>query len=100
MRVLRQRHTIARTLCIAVALFATACGGDSAPAAPSTGSNSPGGVVNVTGTEKVGWDQVADSTTQLSGYRYLGFVDNVLNVLGNVSCGATATNGAFPCSAS
>src|SRR5262249_40886311 len=99
----RQPHTIARTLCIAVALFAAACGGDSSPpAAPSTGggSGSSGGVVNVTGTEKVGWDQVVDNAAQLAHFRYLGFVDSVSQVLADAVCGTTAVNGAFPCSAS
>jgi glucose/arabinose dehydrogenase len=100
----RHLHVTARILCISVALFATACGGnDSPPAAPSTGtppSTSSGGPINVTGTEKVGWDQAADSASQLSGYQYLGYVDNTPQVLANASCGATSTNGAFPCTAS
>src|SRR5262245_56597366 len=93
-----RRH--ARMLCMLIALFAPACG-DSAPAAPSTGSTPPSGTpVNVTGTEKVGWDQPAISTSQLAGYQYLGYVDDSPQVLTNVSCGATAANGTFPCSAS
>jgi len=86
-------------LCVVFALFAPACG-DSAPSAPSTGSTPPSGTpVNVTGTEKIGWDQPASGTSQLAGYQYLGYVDNVPQVLTNVSCGSASANGAFPCSA-
>jgi glucose/arabinose dehydrogenase len=87
----------------AVALLVSACGGDSQPAAPSSsssGGSSSSGVINVTGTEKIGWDQAATSANQLSGYQYLGFVDNVAQVLANASCGSTSTNGTFPCTAS
>jgi glucose/arabinose dehydrogenase len=54
----------------------------------------------VTGTEKVGWDQSADSAAQLARYRYLGYVDDVASVLTNVACATTSANGAFPCTAS
>jgi len=99
----RPLHVAAQILCFSVALFAAACGGDDAPpAAPSTGTPPPtsGGPITVTGTEKIGWDQVADSATQLSRYQFLGFVDDVSQVLTNASCGTTASNGAFPCTAS
>src|SRR5215831_10765868 len=100
----RHLHLTAQILCLAVVLFTTACGGDaSPPAAPSTGSQPPtssGGPINVTGTEKIGWDQVADNASQLSSYQYLGYVDSVPQVLANAACGSSATNGAFPCTAS
>src|SRR5262245_66386288 len=89
----RPLHVAAQILCLSVALFAAACGGDDAPpAAPSTGTPPPtsGGPITVTGTEKIGWDQVADSATQLSRYQFLGFVDDVSQVLTNASCGTTA----------
>lgn len=91
-----------------IALCVSACGGDSqpatAPSSSSSGSSSSGssssGVINVSGTEKIGWDQTATSASQLSAYQYLGFVDNVPQVLANAACGSTSTNGTFPCTAS
>jgi glucose/arabinose dehydrogenase len=100
-----RRHPCAWIFCIAVALLAPACGGDSSPpAAPSTGSPAPSPSptpITVTGTEKVGWDQIAANATQLARYRYLGYVDDVSSVLANVVCAAAASaSGAFPCTAS
>jgi glucose/arabinose dehydrogenase len=78
-------------------MLVSACGGDG-PAAPS-GSSSV--VVTVNGSEKIGWNQLAISSSQLAGYQYLGFVDNVPQVLANAACGSTpASDGTFPCAAS
>src|SRR5215831_21161724 len=99
----RHLRLTARIVSLSVALFTTACGGDSQPAAPSTGSPPPtssGGPINVKGTEKIGWDQVADSASQLLTYQYLGYVDSVPQVLANAVCASSPTNGAFPCTAS
>lgn len=95
------RESCAPALCIIVALFATACGSDS-PSAPSTGSppGSSGPPVTVTGTEKVGWDQPANSASDLTHYQYLGYVDDVPQVLTNVACATTSVTGAFACTAS
>jgi glucose/arabinose dehydrogenase len=93
-------------LCLAIALLGAACGGSdsSAPAAPSTGSPPPtssGSGITVTGTEKIGWDQAANAATDLTHYQYLGYVDDVPQVLTNVSCASTTSAaGTFPCSAS
>jgi glucose/arabinose dehydrogenase len=89
-----------------LALLASACGGDSStPAAPSTGSPSPspspsGSPITVTGTEKVAWDQPANSTSELARLQYLGFVDDVAQTMTSASCGSTSSNGTFVCSAS
>src|SRR5262249_15449621 len=100
----RHPHRTAQIFCIAVALLASACGGDSSspPAAPSPGGStpSPGGTINVTGTEKIGWDQVADNASQLTHYRYVGYVDDVAQVLANAVCATSPVNGTFPCTAS
>src|SRR5580765_1732453 len=95
---------------IVAALFVSSCGGSdsspttpssSAPSAPSTGSGSgSSSSATVTGVEKVGWDQVADTASQLSHYQYVAFVDDAPQVLANAACGTAATNGAFACTAS
>jgi glucose/arabinose dehydrogenase len=54
----------------------------------------------VTGTEKIGWDQLANAASDLAHYQYLGYVDDVPQVLTNVACATTSANGAFPCTAS
>src|SRR5262245_36963897 len=94
------RKPRARLLFLAAALIASACGSDSSPSAPSTGSPPPSsGPINVKGTERIGWDQPADDASQLAHYQYLGYVDNVAQVLANPVCGTTPSNGTFPCSA-
>src|SRR5215831_2051584 len=112
MRVLTRHFQIcALLLAVAVALFASACGGGGeSPTAPSsntpgnTPSNPPGpssGAINVTGTEKIGWNQAPDSSGSVAGYQYLGYVDGVSQVLANAACGSTAaSDGTFPCTAS
>jgi glucose/arabinose dehydrogenase len=92
-------------ICILVALMAPACGSDSssAPSAPSTGSTPPsssGSPITVTGSEKIGWDQPANTAADLTHYQYLGYVDDAPQVLANATCATTASSGAFPCTAS
>jgi glucose/arabinose dehydrogenase len=111
MRVLTRHFQIcALILVVAVVLFASACGGGESPAAPSsntpgnTPSNPPGsssGAINVTGTEKIGWNQAPDSSGSVARYQYLGYVDGVSQVLANAACGSTtAADGTFLCTAS
>jgi glucose/arabinose dehydrogenase len=100
-----RRQFTARMFCLVVALCAPACGGGdgASPSAPSTGSSpaSPSGsAITVTGTEKIGWDQAASSAGDLAHYQYLGYVDDVPQVLTNAACATSAANGAFPCTAS
>lgn len=54
----------------------------------------------MTGTEKIGWDQPANSAGDLAHYQYLGYVDDVPQVLTNAACTTTSAAGAFPCTAS
>lgn len=52
------------------------------------------------GTEDIGWDQAADSSSTLADYQYYGYVDGVPQILANAACGSTAaSNGTFPCTA-
>jgi aldose sugar dehydrogenase len=90
----------ARLLFLAAALMASACGSDSSPPAPSTGSPpTSSGPINVTGTERIGWNQPADDASLLAHYQYLGFVDDVPQTLGGAVCGTTPSDGMFPCNA-
>jgi glucose/arabinose dehydrogenase len=87
---------------ILAALLAAACGGDSSPApqTPATGGGgSSSALVTVTGVESVAWDQGGNSSSELSHYHYLGYVDGTPQVLANATCGTTATDDAFPCTA-
>jgi glucose/arabinose dehydrogenase len=81
---------------IVITLFAAACG-SSKPPAPSTGTGS-GTVQTITGRERVGWDQPAGDAAELATFRYVIYVDNTRNDLGDVSCAATAGAGGFACS--
>ena len=77
------------------ALLAAACG--SGPSAPNSGSSST--PITVTGTEKIAWEQAADSASQLAHYRYVGYVDDVRQVLADATCAGTSTSSSFTCSA-
>jgi hypothetical protein len=80
--------------------LAGACGsGSPPPPAPSTGSSTT--PVTVTGVEKLQWDQAASSASQLAGYRYIGYVDEMPPMeLAGATCATTsAANGTFACSA-
>ena len=80
------------------ALTAGACGrSDPPPQAPSTAP--PTAPVRVTGTEKVVWDQAANDATQLAGYRYIVYIDDVPVDLVGATCTTTPANATFPCTA-
>jgi glucose/arabinose dehydrogenase len=69
------------------------CGGSPAP--PSSGGpGSSGG--NITGRERLGWNQSAASNDELATYRYAAYVDNIRSELTEVSC--TAGDSTFSCS--
>jgi hypothetical protein len=80
------------------AVIAGACGrGNPPPQAPSTEpSTTP---VRVIGTEKIVWDQAANNATQLAGYRYMVYIDDVPVDLADAACSPTSPNPTFPCSA-
>jgi aldose sugar dehydrogenase len=84
-------------VCIA-GLLAQACSGSSTMPPPTVNppSDSP---ISVTGTEKIGWDQLADDANQVAALRYVGYVDDVPQELADVSCGSVQTSGAFACAA-
>src|SRR4051812_39109807 len=87
----------ASLLCIGAMTFAS-CGSDSpAPSAPVGGSSSS--IVTISGTEKIAWDQAAPDASRLDHYRYVGYVDDVRQVLADATCGRTSVGGLFPCTA-
>jgi glucose/arabinose dehydrogenase len=84
-------------LCVCAMLVA-ACGGRTAPETPMP---QPGpGVEQITGRERIGWEQPATTAADLAGVRYLMYVDGNPGVeLQNVQCGGAPGTAGFPCSA-
>ena len=78
-------------LCLSMAV--AACDND----APSTPDMTPGGnVEQITGSERIGWQQQAASPAELSTFRYNIYVDNAATEIQDVSCAAAGD--AFACS--
>lgn len=85
-----------RLLLILLALAAaTACSKDSPPAAPDPGS---GTTTNISGRERIGWDQPGDSVEQVSGYSYGIYVDGARNDVTAVACAPGSASQLFACS--
>ena len=82
---------------IVAAVFAAGCGSGKPPA-PAPGGASPG-VESITGRERIGWNQTADSAAQLAGFRYAIYVDGARSELRGVTCSNTADAAGFSCSA-
>ena len=74
--------------------MAVAACDDDAPSAPDM--QPPGNVEQITGNERIGWQQQASSAAELSTFRYNIYVDNAANEIQDVSC--AAAGGAFACS--
>jgi glucose/arabinose dehydrogenase len=73
------------------------CGGSSKP--PDDGGRPPGDDSSITGTERLGWDQRANSNEELASYQFYAYVDDTRQSLTDVSCGALVATGSAPCSA-
>jgi glucose/arabinose dehydrogenase len=82
-----------------VVLTSASCGGSTPPSTPGSGSGSSS-PTTVTGSEKIAWDQQASDASRLDHYRYVGYVDDVRQVLANATCGRTPVGTVFPCTAS
>lgn len=99
-----------------LALVSGACGGDSGGDAaggggggeggpstpvspPSGGGSTPVQPVQVTGSERLAWDQPETSSARIQQYTFIAYVDGVRAVLPDARCGTTASGGQFPCSA-
>jgi glucose/arabinose dehydrogenase len=65
---------------------------------PPTPSPSPGGGETITGRERLGWDQRADSSGELATFGYAIYVDGVRAEIAEVVCAVTAGAAGFPCS--
>lgn len=84
----------ARTLLLAVVLCA-GCESNNLPPAPSPGNGVP---ETITGSERIGWDQPASGTAEISSFRYAIYVDGNRFVLGQSSCAPAAGETGFSCS--
>ena len=84
-----------RLAAILVLLMSSACG-QQTPSPPT--SPNPGGGETITGRERFGWDQLADSTDELATFGYAIFVDGNRSIVDGVSCGGAPAAAGFPCS--
>lgn len=84
-----------RAIAILVLLMSSACG-QRTPSPPS--SPNPGGGETITGRERIGWDQQADSADELASFGYAIFVDGNRSIVDGVSCGGAPATAGFPCS--
>lgn len=84
-----------------IAALAVACAFSACRNPPGTPSPSPGNgaVQQITGNERLGWDQEADPA-ELPSVRFAIYVDGNRSEIGDASCGATAGTAGFPCSGS
>jgi glucose/arabinose dehydrogenase len=84
------------TLALLACLTLTSCKDDSPPP-PSTGE--PGGEVEISGGERLGWNQQAANTFELASFQYAIYIDGVRSELSGAGCGTTAGEAGFECSA-
>src|SRR5204863_1203228 len=86
----RQRFTG----CVLAAVLFASCGGKSAPPPPQSSGPAPGTVIQITGTERLGWTQ---SATDMSGLHFAAYVDgNARSELSGAACTA-GQEGAYTC---
>ena len=87
----------ARVIIIAILLGGVIAGCRSSdPPAPSPGNGNAG--ETITGTERIGWDQIADSLAELGTFRYAIYVDGARSEIADVNCAPAAGSAGFPCS--
>jgi glucose/arabinose dehydrogenase len=88
-----QRIWIAVAVCC---LMLASCGGKESPAPPSTGGTDGG---QVSGRERIGWNQAAATAAEVATFQYAIYVDGNRSVLAGATCGTTAGTNGFDCSA-
>ena len=88
---------VLRALSFAALLITATCGGESVPPVPPTGDgSSPTSPISISGSERIGWNQLAADVAQASGYRYTAFVDDEPVGLPDATCGGSGDTG-FTC---
>lgn len=92
MPLMLRRFSVAIFACLALA----SCGDDTPPP-PST--DQPGGDVQISGGERLGWNQQAPNAAELGSFQYAIYIDGVRSELTGTSCGTTAVTAGFECSA-
>jgi glucose/arabinose dehydrogenase len=80
-------------LCLCVAL----AGCDKDPPSPPN-TPPPGGVEQITGNERLGWDQRAATRAELATLRYNIYVDNTASEMQDVTCADAPGTAGFACS--
>jgi aldose sugar dehydrogenase len=79
--------------CLGLAFAAGACDKDSSDTPPPRDG---GGAEQITGNERIGWQQAAGTPAELATFRYNIYVDNLATEMQGVSC--AAASGGFSCS--
>lgn len=92
MALMLQRFSLAMLACLTLA----SCGDDTPPP-PST--DQPGGDVQISGGERLGWNQQAENAAELGSFQYAIYIDGARSELTGASCGSTAGAAGFECSA-
>jgi glucose/arabinose dehydrogenase len=103
MFVVGKLSTGAVVLALAVSLLNSSCGGtpDNPTTPPSNPSNpgGPAGGTNLTGRERLAWDQPALDSSTLASFRYAAYVDGTRSELSEVSCDSSPGSDGFACTA-
>jgi glucose/arabinose dehydrogenase len=79
-----------------IAVLSLACGSSGPP--PASPGPAPGDSISITGLERIGWDQIADSLADLGILRYAIYVDNQRSELADVSCATATGSSGYSCS--
>lgn len=88
--------TVRRSWILITILAAGACGSNT-PAPPSPGPGNQTGQ-SITGRERIGWDQRADSLSELASFQYAIYVDGARSVVGDSSCSPSSGTNGYACS--
>lgn len=86
----------ARAAALLLLALTIGCESDTPPPEPSPGGD---GGENITGRERIGWDQAAASREEVATLRFAIYVDGARSELAGVSCASSAGTAGFPCSA-
>jgi glucose/arabinose dehydrogenase len=88
------RYAITVFACAAAVM---ACGSKSDPPSPESGVEQIPGVEQITGNERLGWDQPASDATELASIQYVVYVDGARTVLVGVLCAGPPGVDGFAC---